>query len=169
MKEHQPVKRFVLAAGAFLALAAAAPAQPSGSPVPGLPSVSPAPGQDRANISPLEVPAGWTPKVCVPEMRPAVRVVYCSERMAFCRPQTRFLDFVRHCCGLDDGDECGQCALHTKTVLIKKVVPAPDVMKCVPKDAPAACGPAVGSPPGIPPFPGPTIGMPPIVLPPARK
>jgi hypothetical protein len=156
MKEHRPVKSFVLAAGMALVFAAGAAAQ------------SPVPGMDRPNLSPLEVPLGATPKVCVPEMRPATRVVYCSERMAFCRPQTRFLDFVRHCCGMDDGESCGQCALHTKTVLIKKVVPAPDVMKCVPRDAPA-CAPAVCAPPGIPPFPGPTIGMPPIVLPPARK
>ena len=89
------------------------------------------PGNERPPQQSASAPVDGNPKTCVREQVPTTRVVYCSEEKEFCKPHTRFLHMLGHCCGLCDAAPCGGCEVWTKRVLIKKVVPGPTVEKCV--------------------------------------
>ncbi len=136
--------------------------QPSAG-TPGRPS--PTPGQSVPQFPVGGAPAGG-PKVCVTEPKPTTRVVYDSVCKEYCAPRCcSVLGLIRRCFGLEeecDSGGCGDCELRTRSVLVKKVVPGPDVPTCVLKDA-AACAPG----PARPAILAPTMPLQPVVVPPA--
>ena len=76
-------------------------------------------------------------KVCVTESQPTKKTVYNVVCKDFCVKHSFHLFGHGWCdlCGDEPGG--GNCELHTKKVLVKKIVPGPCAEKCVLKDAPA--------------------------------
>lgn len=131
------------------------PAQPAPTP---LPAPTPAPGNERPGGTPggagvgSPVAAGG-PKVCVREMKATTRVVYTSVCKEYCLPYgTCLWDSLFGCGDCDEGG-CEKCGpVRTRSVLVKKVVPGPEVPTCALKDAPCAtCAPSLPYPVTVPP------------------
>lgn len=119
---------YLLATAVTLGVAPALQAQPA-----------PTPGQGPTGMRPGRTMGAGGPKVCAIEMKPTTKVVYGSICKEYCRPNCCIGDFFRACCGTKCSD-CGNCgAPHTTKVLMKKVVPGPDVPVCRVKDLSAGC------------------------------
>ncbi len=121
---------FCLALGCFLGLCACSRAQSPLKPVSALPPGMPLP----------DCPGCLSGKQCVSECRPTTKVVYSSVVKEYCWPGVSLVDWFFGKCGLDC--DVSHCQLHTKRILVKKVVPGPCRPTCVLKDA-APC-PAPG-------------------------
>ena len=81
-------------------------------------------------------PAALAPdcKICVLECQPATKKVYSVVRTEFCiKNSCRPFHGLWSFCGFSD---CGSCEKRTRSVLVKKTIPAPPVSKCVLKDMP---------------------------------
>jgi len=121
---------WLLAAMITLAGAASARAQPG--PTPGMGQLPP---RQRGTID----TGTGAPKVCAIEMKPTIKVVHGSMCKDYCRPHCSLSDWFRSCCGARCSD-CAACGdVHTYKVLMKKVVPGPDVPVCRVKELPVIC------------------------------
>ncbi len=147
------LKRFLLTLGALLALTVGAQAQSKNAPN----SANPVPGEERPPTSGARSVEADPTKVCVIEVKPAKKVVYTSACRDYCvMHQFSLMHMFKKCCGMDDGEACSGCELHSKTVLIKKIVPGCLTPKCVLKDVrdlPPAMTTAVMAPETIPVLP----------------
>ncbi|MDB5307899.1 MAG: hypothetical protein JWO38_2101 [Gemmataceae bacterium] len=124
--------------------------------VAGPAAAQPSVGAQTINQTPQTLTGGLvrdgTPHVCVIEMRPTTRTVYTSVCKDYCRYDGSILGIIRRCCGT--GGDC-PCEMKTRTILIKKIVPGPDVPVCVAKEAGGGCAPCQ-TPAGAP-LPGPGL------------
>ena len=93
------------------------------------------PGNERVRTRAPGVIDTGAPKVCVKEPTPTTKVVYVVEVKEYCKPHSSFLDIITGSCN-SCNNSCGSCELHTKRVLIKKIIPGPDKMQCVVRDGP---------------------------------
>ena len=113
-----------------------------------------------------------TPHTCAIEMKPTTRTVYTSVCKDYCRYDGSILAIIRRCCG--KGGDC-PCEMKSRNILVKKIVPGPDVPYCVAKEGVGGCAacqlaaprPTPGAvptafPPGAAYYPG---GAPPVYYP----
>jgi hypothetical protein len=57
-------------------------------------------------------------------VKPVFKTVYATTTREFCVPSCSLLDHLLSTCGLaDDCEECGGGETHTRTLLVKKLVP----------------------------------------------
>lgn len=79
-------------------------------------------------------------KVCVPEPKHNTKVVYTSRCKDYCLPCCSLWHLLCGRCTSCDAGNCG--AVRTKSVLVKKKVPACDTTQCVVKELSPGCEPA---------------------------
>jgi len=77
-------------------------------------------------------------KMCVSECQPTKKTVYSSVSKDYCLARRPLLDWLHGCCeSLMGGEGCDHCSdVHTKNVLVKKIVTGKPVEKCVVKAVP---------------------------------
>ena len=96
----------------------------------------PAASATRVDTMPA-YPDGCVPcpsKVCLPEVKHTTKVVYGSVVKEYCRPRTSFSGMFHTMFGPGSCSDCERNDVRTYRVLMKKIVPGPDVQKCVVKD-----------------------------------
>ncbi|HJZ53909.1 MAG TPA: hypothetical protein VKE74_03075 [Gemmataceae bacterium] len=89
-----------------------------------------------------------TPHTCVIDTKSNTKTVYTTVCKDYCRYDGSIMGILHRCFG--DGG-C-PCEMRTRTILVKKIVPAPDTQYCVVKEAPG------GYSPGTLPCPAPVPG-----------
>ena len=121
------------------------------------PSPSPAPG---GWVMPTVFPAAPSvAKACVTEPKATTCVVYGSVCKEYCVPKCSLPNLLAGWFG-DGCRTCDGCDLKYKRVLVKKVVPGPDVPACVLKDVPVGAWCPTPAQTLGPPVPGPAPARP---------
>jgi hypothetical protein len=112
-----------------------------GSSPPAFAPLSPPAIVELPNATPIGVPYKGGPcqkcnqEPCVPEFKPKTRVLYSTVCREYCLPERSFIDLILAKCGLDDECDEAEGVKHSKTLLVKKVVPKCEPAPCAPVNA----------------------------------